>query len=154
MPSRGLTSVVGIVLLVAVTLGLAVVVLGGLAAVEHEAPPRTSFDVAADASADRVAVTHGGGDAIDPADVSLHLAIEDEPLARQPPVPFFSARGFVSGPTGPFNPAWRGNWTAGETATLRIAGTNAPGGLDAGDTVTVIVRVDGRPLAEQEVAAR
>ena len=154
MAPRGLTSVVGIALLTLVTVALAAVLLGGLTAVEHEAPPRTSFDVAADASADRVAVTHAGGDAIDPAAVSLHLAVEDEPLARQPPVPFFSADGFVSGPTGPFNPAWRGNWTAGETATLRIAETNAPSRLEAGDTVTVIVRVDGRPLSEQEVAAR
>lgn len=146
---------VGIALLAVVSVALAAVVAGGLAAVDAgDPPPRAAMDVDADADSDRISVTHVGGSAIDPGTVSVRVVVDGDPLERQPPVPFFSARGFVSGPSGPFNPAWRGDWTAGETASLRVAGTNDPGGLDGGAAVSVVLRSNGRVIAEQKTVAR
>lgn len=155
MRDRGLAPVVGVALLVLVSVGLAAVVAGGLAAVDAgDPPPRATLEVAADADTNRISVTHRGGDALDPADVSVYVEVAGTELDRQPPLPFFSARGFVSGPTGPFNPAWSDDWSAGETASLRIAETNEHAGVDAGDSVRVAVRVDGRAIADQTVVAR
>lgn len=155
MTDRGIAPLVGVALLVFVSVALAAVVAGGLAAVDADDPPAAAtLEVDADADADRIAVTHGGGDAIDPAAVSLHVEIDGEELARQPPVPFFSTRGFEPGPGGPFNSGWHGDWAAGGTASLRIAATNEPGGIDEGETVRVVVKVDGRVLADQRAVAR
>lgn len=155
MTDRGIAPLVGVALLVFVSVALAAVVAGGLAAVDAgDPPPAATLEVAADADADRIAVTHGGGDALDPAAVSLHVEIDGEELARQPPVPFFSARGFDPGPGGPFNSGWHGDWVAGETASLQVAATNDPGGIDEGATVRVVITVDGRVLAEQRTVGR
>lgn len=155
MTDRGLTPVVGVALLVFLSVALAAVVAGGLATVDAEGPPpAATLEVAADADADRIAVSHGGGDAFDPAAVSLHVEIDGEELSRQPPVPFFSARGFDPGPTGPFNSRWHGDWVAGETASLRVAATNEPGGINEDATVRVVVRIDGRVLSDQRAVGR
>jgi hypothetical protein len=61
-------------------------------------------------------------------------------------VPFFAARGFRAGPTGPFNAAADPGWTAGEAASLRLASTNAPG-ISPGDRVVVEVSVEDRRVA-------
>ena len=97
----------------------------------------------------RVANLAGGGDSIDAASLELRVRIGGEPLERQPPVPFFSAHGFESGPTGPFNSAKTGQWRAGEAASFRIAETNAPT-PSAGDTVTIRIIVDGHSVARLE----
>jgi len=152
---RGIAPLVGVALLVFVSVALAAVVAGGLATVgADDPPPAATLEVDADAGADRIAVTHGGGDAIDPGAVSLHVEIGGEELARQPPVPFFSARGFEPGPGGPFNSGWHGDWLAGETASLQVAATNEPGGIDEGETVRVVVKVDGRVLADRRTVGR
>ncbi len=152
---RGLAPLVGVALLVFLSVALAAVVAGGLATVGVDAPSSTAtLEIAADADADRIAVTHGGGDALDPTAVSMHVEIDGTELAHQPPVPFFSARGFEPGPSGPFNSGWHGDWTAGETASLRVAATNEPGGIDEGATVRVVVRIDGRVLADQRTVGR
>lgn len=155
MTDRGIAPLVGVALLVFVSVALAAVVAGGLAAVDAgDPPPAATLEVAADADADRIAVTHRGGDALAPAAVSLHVEIDGEELARQPPVPFFSERGFEPGPGGPFNSGWHGDWVAGETASLQVAATNEPGGIDEGATVRVVITVDGRVLAEQRTVGR
>ncbi|SNZ16138.1 Protein of unknown function [Natronoarchaeum philippinense] len=154
MTRRGVAPVVGVALLVFVSVALAAVVAGGLAAVDADGPPaQAALAVDVDTEADEITVSHGGGSTLDPEAVSVSITVNGSALAQQPPVPFFSANGFVSGPTGPFNPAWSGDWGAGESASLRIAGTNAPGGIDPGATVDVVVRVDGQILAERSVAA-
>lgn len=153
---RGVVPLVGVALLVLLSVALAAVVAGSLTAVDaaDDPPPAATLEVAADADADRIAVTHGGGDALDPAAVDLRVGIDGEELDRQPPVPFFSVRGFEPGPTGPFNSRWRGDWVAGETASLRVAATNDPGGIGEGATVRVVVTVDGRVLADQRAVGR
>ena len=114
--------------------------------------PAASLDLAA--AGDRVTVTHRGGDALDVRRVRLAVRVDGEPLARQPPVPFFSASGFSPGPTGAFNSAGTTTLRGGESAAFRVAGTNDPA-LEPGATLTVRVVVDDTPVAtlETRVAA-
>jgi flagellin-like protein len=149
--SRGLTPVVGVVCLIAITVGLAVTV-GATASIEPPAEPTiAAFELSADPNGE-LRVTHLGGDAIDPEELSLHVEVGGEPLDEQPPVPFFSARGFESAPTGAFNSASTTQWRTGQTASLRLAGTNRPA-IEAGDTVTVRLAVEGSEIARLEATA-
>lgn len=170
MPERGVSPVVGVVCLVAVTAVLASVlaasVLGGGAGGVAPIGPTAgtegspvagagtgtgtgaSFSVTADPSGE-VTLVHRGGNSLDPAEVGLYVRIGGKPLERQPPVPFFSARGFGSAPTGAFNSATTGEWSAGEAASFRIAGTNDPA-VRSGETVSVRVSVAGRSVAAVE----
>mgnify|MGYP006294218953 CR=1 FL=1 len=151
--SRGISPVVGTVLVVAITVTLAAVLAAGVTGLGTPDPtPTAAFSASADAEADRVTVTHEGGDAVVPATLSVEITVDGEPLATQPPVPFFAAAGFRSGPTGPFNSATDDPWTAGETAGLRLASTNSPL-LDPGDTVEVTLTYDRGTLATVEASA-
>lgn len=94
---------------------------------------------------DRLVLDHRAGDPIDVARLDMLVRVDDEALAHQPPVPFFAARGFHPGPTGPFNAASDGSWEPGERASVRIASTNHPVPR-AGDRVTVELRYRGRRL--------
>jgi len=141
---------VALLLVCTVTLGGAV----AFAAVERPAdpPPTAAFTLSADATDDRVAVTHRGGDAVDVRDLTVRVEVDGDPLDRQPPVPFFAAPGFRGGPTGPFNPSGGTVWRAGETATLGVASTNAPG-MAPGDEVTVRLSVRGTTVASLSTTA-
>ena len=151
MRSRGLSPVVGVVCLVGLTVALAAVV--GLAIPTDVAsePTVATFDAAVEPSGE-LRVTHRAGDPIDPGAVELRIRVDGVPLDRQPPVPFFSAPGFESAPTGAFNSATAERWRAGETATLQVAGTNEPA-IEAGDTVSIRLVVDGYGVTELEVTA-
>ncbi|MEF8777944.1 MAG: type IV pilin [Natronomonas sp.] len=151
MVDRALSPVVGVVCLLAVTVVLATVVGATAPMVSPSIPTTASFSATAEPTGE-LTVTHQGGDSIAPAAIDLRIHIEDEPLETQPPVPFFSARGFESGPTGPFNSATTGQWRAGETAALRIAGTNSPT-IQPGDTVTIGLYADGDRVTELETTA-
>ncbi|MFC4406843.1 type IV pilin [Haloarchaeobius iranensis] len=148
LAARAVSPVVGIALLLALTVVTSsVVAVGALdLAAEQTAPPQATVDVRADGSTGRIIVTHRGGEAIDVDELELVVTVDGEKLRRQPPVPFFSARGFVSGPTGPFNAAADQRWTAGESASFVIAGTNAPT-LSPRDVVVVTLVVEGRVVA-------
>ena len=148
MSDRALSPVLGVVCLLAVTVLLAAVV-GASATVEPPASPAAaSFEASAEPPGE-ITILHRGGDTIDPAEMDLRVRIEDEPLDRQPPVPFFSARGFESGPTGPFNSATSTKWRAGEAASFTMAGTNSPP-MRSGDTVRIEIFVDEQPIAQLE----
>lgn len=135
-------------------LSLAVVVLVGAAAggflvgLPGSAGPGAAPGVVVSLSVtdDRLRFTHRGGIPLAVDDLRVRVVVDGTPLARQPPLPFFSAPGYVSGPTGPFNPAADGTWSPGETASLRVAGTNRPR-LHPGDSVTVTLVYDGRRVA-------
>ncbi|WP_254543054.1 type IV pilin [Halomarina pelagica] len=149
MSDRATAPVVAVALLLAVSVATATVV-GALVldrAAPADPPPRAAFSLRADASGS-IALTHLGGDPVDPDTLRMRVMVDGEPIAHQPPVPFFAARGFESGPTGAFNGATRGPWRPGETATLRLAGTNTR--LREGSTVTVRLWIDGSPLARLE----
>ena len=94
---------------------------------------------------DRLVLDLRAGDPIDVARLDVTVSVDGESLAHQPPVPFFSARGFHPGPTGPFNAASDGRWEPGERASVRVASTNRPIPR-AGDRVTVELRYRGRRL--------
>ncbi|WP_101295282.1 type IV pilin [Halegenticoccus soli] len=115
--------------------------------------PQPSAALSLSASESRLSLVHRGGDALDVRTLRLRVRVDGVLLARQPPVPFFSARGFVSGPTGPFNAASDPTWTAGETATLRVAGTNDPP-IRPGARVTVRIYRGDRPLAALSATVR
>lgn len=147
MTARAVASPVAVVLLLAVT----VVVAGtlGVAAVETADRPTTPRHVVltASASADgTVMLAHGGGPPLDVRRLTVRVTVDGTPLDRQPPVPFFSARGFHSGPTGPFNVAADPEWSVGETARFRVAGTNDPE-LTPGSRVVVRLYREGTPVA-------
>ena len=148
MMQRAVSPVIGLVCLLAVTVALAATV-GTIAPVTSTSSPTvTAVDIDADSNGE-IRLSHRGGDSIDPDSVELHVSVDDEPLAEQPPIPFFSASGFESAPTGAFNSASETPWRAGETAAFRIAGTNAPT-LQAGATVEVELYVDGYSVAKLE----
>lgn len=153
MSARAVSPVVGVVLLVAVT-----AVLGGTVAAlalstdVADPAPRAVFEASVDATTDRVAVTHRAGDPVAPDRLRLRILVDGTPVAHQPPVPFFAATGFVSGPTGAFNSASDDDWSVGERATLRLASTNTA--IAPGDRVTLRLFVGDRPLAELTVRAR
>ncbi|QSG09977.1 Pilin/Flagellin, FlaG/FlaF family [Halapricum desulfuricans] len=140
-------------LLVVVTVALAgltgAIVLGSDPA---ESPPRARLTLDVDAGADRIAVTHESGDTLSTEALTVRVEVDGRALAYQPPVPFFAARGFVSGPTGPFNSGGDTTWTAGETAALELATTNAPT-IDPGETVAVTVATDRGTIARLEAVA-
>ena len=149
--SRALTPV-AVVLLVAVTVLLAVGVGTATLEVAQLSSPAPTATIALDATADRVVLTHRGGDPIDVGELRVVVAVNGEPLRNQPPVPFFSAPGFESAPTGAFNSATADAWRVGETASFRTAGTNEPA-IAPGDTVMIRLSVDGYSVADLEVTA-
>jgi len=147
--ARALAPVAG-VLLLAITVVLAggvVTVALGAPAESAEPAPTTSLSLSA--TGDRIALSHRGGDALNASELDVRVRVDGEPLARQPPVPFFSAAGFRPGPTGAFNAASDDEWRVGGSASFRVAGTNDPV-LEPGRTVVVEVSVDGRPVATLE----
>lgn len=153
MSDRATSPVLAIVLLLVVTVALAGTV-GSLAlgtAVPSDSP-HAVIDLHVDADANRLTFVHRGGDVLDVDSLSLRVRIDGTPLDTQPPVPFFSATGFRPGPTGPFNSASDGQWTAGERASVRLAGTNAPL-IAEGSTVAVTVVANESVVAEVERTA-
>jgi len=133
---------------VAVVLALAVVgvSLGTLPADSATVAPTLAVE------GDRITLTNRGGNAVDVGRLTVRVRVDGTPLTHQPPVPFFSARGFHSGPTGPFNAGADPTWEPGERASFRLASTNRPS-VGAGDRVTVELRRDGRHLVTLSVTA-
>ena len=149
--ARGLSPVVGTLLLTAVTVVIAAILAAtvGTAALGGPvdgggATDFTTFDVEAHADGE-VTLTHEGGDPVDVRDVTLTVSIDGTELAAQPPVPFFSTDGFEPGPTGPFNSASDPKWVAGGTASFTISPSNRPT-PEPGDELTVTINSDGRQL--------
>ncbi|MEF8813306.1 MAG: type IV pilin N-terminal domain-containing protein [Halovenus sp.] len=150
--TRAVSPVVGVVILV----GLAVILSVSVGAVVTMDPPEpvpaADIELHADAEMDRIALRHHGGETLDTEDLRVSVRIDGEPLAEQPPVPFFAARGFLSGPSGPFNEGGDTTWRAGETAAFRLATTNDPA-LTPGATVAVTVSTTGGRVADLETTA-
>ncbi|AFK18033.1 type IV pilin [Haloferax mediterranei ATCC 33500] len=145
--TRGTSILVGSVLLV----GLVVVVAGVVGAAafdvaESSPTPTRPTALSLSVSGETLSITHEGGAPLDVQTLSVRISVDGESLAYQPPVPFFSARGFRPGPTGPFNAAADSRWTVGERASLELAGTNDPD-ITTGSSVVVRVYDDETPVA-------
>lgn len=149
---RGMTSVVGILLLVAVTVAAAGFVGMTVAVSPPDSPPTAAFEASVDGNSGVISITHRHGDELCLSEISMRIVVDGEPLDEQPPVPFFSAAGFESGPTGPFNSASPDTWQVGETGTMTIAGTNDPD-IAPGDTVTIRIHTESATIAELTVTA-
>ncbi|MFB6111545.1 MAG: type IV pilin [Halobacteriaceae archaeon] len=145
----GVGTIVGIA--VALTIGTAVGGVG-LAVLQAGDPPETgAFGVTVGAGG-QVTLHHRGGPALDVRTLTIEVYVDGRPLASQPPIPFFAARGFRGGPGGPFNSAADLRWTVGERASFRIASTNTPT-VRAGVPVTLRLLKNGRLLWQQTVVA-
>jgi len=149
--ARASAPVVGVALLVLATVVAAGAVGAGLLATDPpDPPPRPALSL--DADGRQIAITHHGGDPLDVRKLTVRVEVDGTPLAHQPPVPFFAARGFRGGPTGPFNSAADPLWTPGETASVRVAATNDPT-PSAGARVTVAVYHEEQLLARLTAVA-
>jgi len=151
-PSRG-SAPVAVVILV----GLAVVLAAGVGAALTGSGPTALqsqpryVTIDGEATADgTVTLTHSGGGALDIRRLDVSVTADGESLTHQPPIPFFSASGFYSGPRGPFNAAADPAWTAGEVAGFSIAGTNDPP-LLPGSEVVVTLMIGSQTVARIEM---
>lgn len=143
--SRASTAPVAVVALVSLAVCLSAVT-AGTAAVSLPTP-RSPAVFHLEASADgTIAITLTAGGPVDARRLGLQVRVGGRPLTDQPPIPFFAADGFRGGPRGPFNAHADPTWTVGETATFRIAHTNAPF-PERGCSVTVVVTVENEKLA-------
>lgn len=151
--SRGLSPVVAVVLLVFLTAVLSVSVGLAVTTTPSESPPNVRLSLAVDAQDQAIALTHEGGDVLSVGELSIRVEVDGTPLDEQPPVPFFAAHGFASGPEGPFNTESDDSWRAGETAAFALASTNDPT-ISEGSTVQVTVTAGGSVIFEEEMVAR
>lgn len=147
--ARGSANTLGVVLLVAVTV-VAAVGVGTATPTLGDPPPQAALSLSVDGPA--ITLVHEAGDALDATTLRVVVSVDGAELTHQPPVPFFSTRGFEPGPTGPFNSAAEATWTAGERAGFTVAGTNDPV-PEAGDVVRVRVYVDDAQVADLEATA-
>ena len=151
--NRATAPVVGVALLVALTVLAATAVGTATVALDTPAQPSmASFSLTVDPTRDTLTLRHRGGDTLDTDGLRLRVTVAGKRLAHQPPVPFFAATGYRSGPTGPLNSEADSIWSAGERATLRLATTNAPL-PETGDRVTVAVFSDRTPVATVHTTA-
>lgn len=149
---RGFAPVAAVVLL-GLTVAFAGVVGAALVGDVGATPPEpTTASLSLSVDGERIRLLHRGGDSLDVRDLRLRVSVDGERLRHQPPVPFFAATGFGSGPTGPFNAATDPRWTAGETAAFAVADTNDPA-VVAGATVRVEVFAGDRPVADLTATA-
>lgn len=148
---RAVSPVLAVLLLIVVTLSLVAVLYVGIGSIgPEESPPIARFDLTVDGR--HIAITHTHGDPLTIDDLVIHIYVNDEPLAKQPPIPFFSASGFGPGPDGPFNSQFSGDWQSGMTGSLTVAGTNEPS-IESGDSIQVRIIYDGSTIAELEDTA-
>lgn len=152
---RAVSPVVGILLLTAITLVLAGV--AGVVAFEQGPGPPPSEPVelsaTANATSGRIVVAHESGPPIDVREIEVRITVAGTRLKHQPSVPFYSATGFASFPSGPFNPVADPWWELGERASLTVTNRNDPT-LTPGVTVRVELYRDDLPIAAVETTAR
>lgn len=150
---RGVAPLFGILLLVGVTVALATVVVIGVSTWTIE-PARVTaaFELAVDGDSGTVTIEYVTGDPIDVDELSITVVVNDEPLSKQPPVPFVGADGFAGAPRGPFNAASDRTWTTRERAAFTVAGTNEPR-IESGDSITVTLTLDGQRVGSPETTA-
>ena len=156
MSRRAVAPVVGVSLILAITVLLAALVgafaigLGG----QSDNAPEAAITARTEPGAygnPKVVLTHMGGDELDVRDLTVRVFVDGEPLEHQPDVPFFSQTGFNGGPEGPFNANSADKiWTAGEGASLTIAGSNSPQPA-AGSHIAVRIYADDEAVATARV---
>ena len=147
--TRAGAPLVGTLLIVGLAVVVATIAATALVGVDTAPEPAPSAAIELSVDGDTLRFTHESGDTLDVRTLSVRLAVDGEPLAHQPPVPFFSSTGFEPGPTGPFNSASDAEWSAGETASLTVASTNSPA-IESGSTVSVRLTTDAGSVIRAE----
>ncbi|WP_440771102.1 type IV pilin [Natronorubrum sp. DTA28] len=153
---RGVSPVVGVAALLALTVCLAAVLAIGIGAwsLESGGPgPAATFELSVDGEESTITIEHIAGDSIDVEALSVTVAVDGEELTDQPPVPFVGASGFDGAPDGPFNAATDPEWRAGERVGVAVADTNDPE-IEPGDSIRVTLVVDGHRVAALESTAK
>ncbi|WP_256488528.1 type IV pilin [Halohasta salina] len=151
-PTRGSAPLVGSLLVVGLAVVVATVAATALVGVDTAPEPAPTAAVELSVDGDTLRFTHESGDTLDVRTLSVRILVDGEPLAHQPPVPFFSSTGFEPGPTGPFNSASDPEWSAGETASLTVASTNSPT-IESGSIVSVRLTTDAGRVIRLETEA-
>lgn len=139
--ARGTIPVIGTVLLIALTVVVALILGTALLGGGSTAEPTPTAAIELSVDGNTLTFSHDHGEPLNVTAISIQITVDGEPLDDQPPVPFFAASGFESGPTGPFNTASDNEWRVGQTASLTVADTNQPT-LDSGSTVSVRITTD------------
>ncbi len=148
---RGITPVIAAPLLLLMTLLLAIVI-GTIApafTIPNDPEPLTVIDVTTDESTNTVSITNDGPREIDVRELTVTIEIDHTPIHHPLTVPYFSQRGFHSGPTGAFNSATDPFWSTGERVSFRIASTNSPT-LEPGKSLTITLITNDSPIAQSD----
>ncbi|MFA9515663.1 type IV pilin [Halopenitus sp. H-Gu1] len=143
---RAFAPIAAVCLILLVTVlgaGFAVIVTGAVDPIDPA--PTAALSLTVEGS--DVILENRGGDALDVSNLRLRVRVDGEPLAEQPPVPFFSASGFEPGPTGAFNSAGTTTLSPGDRASFAVANTNDPV-LTPGAIVEIRVYDGSRPVAQ------
>ena len=158
--SRAVSSALGVLLVTALTLvlaavaGVAVIATVSPATVSSaDVPERVALSASANATTGQVDLVHEAGPALDVREIRVRISVGGTRLKHQPPVPFYSASGFGSFPSGPFNPVADPRWEPGEWAGLVITGGNAAP-LVSGASVRIELYRGEYPIAAVETRAR
>lgn len=152
---RAISPVIGVVLLIACTIGLSAAV-GAMAMSYGPAGPASVvvIDGEVDAATNEITLTLERGGPLDVRELTLAIAVDGEPLEKQPTVPAYSQSGFNGFPSGTFNAGTDDDWQRGQSTSLTIAKTTNGPLPDSGSSVTVDVYEDGLPIATAETTAR
>jgi len=157
--TRAVSTVLGVLLLTALTVvlaGTASLVVLDTAPVADEPGPTLPVELEASVNAGpnetRVVLLHESGPTLDVRRIDVRISVDGTPLVHQPPVPFYSASGFGSFPSGPFNPSADPRWELGERAILEVTGENEAQ-VREGTTVRIELYRDDLPLARVETTA-
>lgn len=153
--ARAISPVIGVVLLIACTIGLSVAV-GAMAMSYGPAEPASVVVIGGevDAATNEVTLTLERGGPLDVQELTLAIAVDGEPLEKQPTVPAYSQSGFNGFPSGPFNAGTDDDWRQGQSTSLTIARTTNGPHPDPGSAVTIEVHEGGLPIATVETTAR
>ena len=148
MSDRAVSPVLGVILLVALTVITAgVIALFVTELPDMREPPVVTMEGTVNASDNTLTIVHTGGDSIAVDELALHVTVDEEPLTYQPPVPFESARGYSTGPSGPLHSWGSSTWEPGEESRLQLAGSNEP--LPTAESrVAVEITYADTPIAE------
>lgn len=152
LDARGISPVVGTLLLVALVVCFAAVIavaFGSMPIVSSG--PDAAFEMAVGADGE-IELDHVAGEPVEVDDLSMTISVNGEVLEHQPEIPFNGNEGFNGAASGPFHPDSSSNWTTGETASVKVAGTNDPE-IESGDRVTVVLAVGGETIAREEARA-
>jgi len=154
---RAVAPVVGVVLMLAVVVALAGVVSAfaiGVGGQTDDAP--TATITAERETGDRygnpkIVLTHVAGDELDVRDLTIRILVDGQLLEDQPVVPAPAGMdGFVGTLSAPLQKGGDKTWSAGETSSLVVAGTNSPY-PSARSSLTIKFYVDGMAVTTTRV---